>query len=248
MSAIRFLRQTLAAALTIAIYAIKNYPIYFVSSSLSVFGLLVFVSVISQGYLMKVGILGALLSSIIYAGTGLQGDVTHLKRDIKFQYMLVSSPVSLYSFIVGISLAELIYELPNIAILVVLIWLYVKTTLINYLLIFVAIALMFVFLSSISFFLSSISRDIVETWAYSSLFSTLLSLISPVYYPLTLLPAFIRNFAFISPGTYPAILAQYYAGTVSYPQSLVLASWIVLIALATFSVILAISKASWREN
>ncbi len=248
MSLSKSFRQIVAAAFTISIYSMKNFPINFISSILSPLGLLLLIVIISHGALFRVGVIGALITSIIYAGTGLQGDVTHLRTDIKFQDMLVSSPMTMSNYIIGVSIGELIYELPSIIVSIILIAIYIKISLISYFMLLIISSLFFVFLVSLSFFLSTSSREIIESWAYSSLFSMLLSLFSPVYYPLTALPSSIRYLAFISPSTYPAILAQFYTGTIQYPYTLIIKSWIVLVALTIFSLIFAIKRSKWRET
>ncbi len=84
--------QILASVLINAIYAMENYPIMLVNTLLAPFSILIIIVLVSHGGLINVGIEGALIMTTIMAGIGLQGDLSHLKNDMKLQDMVVSSP------------------------------------------------------------------------------------------------------------------------------------------------------------
>ena len=51
------------------------------------------------------------------SGTSLQGDLSHLKNDYRLQDMVVASPARAGVYVAGMTVSELIYSSPAIAIL-----------------------------------------------------------------------------------------------------------------------------------
>jgi len=107
--------------------------------------------------------------------------------------------------------------------------------------------LMFLTSVAIGFTLSTFSTDIVQSFAFSRLVSTLFSTIPPVYYPITYIPLPYRYFAYLSPTTYAAELAQGAAGYLAVSSTTTAVDWIILIAVTVTLFLVARSKARWRE-
>ena len=74
------INQLKASILVNSIYAMVNYPIVLVSTILAPFSLLIVITFVSHGTLLPVAIGGALIMTMISAGTGMQGDLSHLKN------------------------------------------------------------------------------------------------------------------------------------------------------------------------
>ena len=106
---------------------------------------------------------------------------------------------------------------------------------------------MFLTSVAIGFTLSTFSTDIVQSFAFSRLISTLFSTIPPVYYPITYIPLPYRYLAYLSPTTYAAELAQSVAGYLTVPLTTTALDWIILIAVTLALFLVARSKARWRE-
>jgi len=100
---------------------------------------------------------------------------------------------------------------------------------------------------AVGYTLSTFSSDIVQSFAFTRLLSTLFSTIPPVYYPITYIPVPFRYLAYLSPTTYAAELAQNAAGYLSLPLATIVLDWIVLIAVTVILFMLAKTKARWRE-
>jgi ABC-2 type transport system permease protein len=113
---------------------------------------------------------------------------------------------------------------------------------------FVAV-LLTVFLTSITigYTFATFSSDITQSFAFSRLVSTLLSTIPPVYYPITYIPTPYRYLAYLSPTTYAAQLAQGVGGYVTLSPLDMIIDWIVLVAVTVALLLIAKSKARWRE-
>ncbi len=240
--------QLLASILMNTIYAMQNFPIMLLNSMLGPFSFLIVIDFISHGALLSVAIIGAFISTMVSAGMALQGDLSHLKNDMRFQDMVVSSPTSALTYIVGMGISEIIYFLPNMVLLSIMMFLFVPLSAPIILTIIIVMLIMFVFAISLSFMLSTLSTDIVQSWAFTGLVSTLLSTIPPVYYPISYIPLPYQYIAYISPTTYAAQIAQAAIGAISISPLNLTIDWIVLIGASAVLLIVAAKKTRWRER
>ncbi len=239
--------QLLAAILVNSVYKMENYPVVLLNTILSPLSILLVIVLVSRGSLFGVGIMGGFIMAMFSAGMGLSSDLSHLKNDFKFQDMIVSSPTGWLTYMIGISLSEIVYAIPALIVLTVLAYFGLSLTLAK-VLAFVAVLLL-VFISSISigYTLSTFSSDIVQSFAFTRLISTLFSTIPPVYYPITYIPLPFRYLAYLSPTTYAAELVQGIGGYLSLSLTTVIIDWTVLIAVTIALFVLAKTKARWRE-
>lgn len=239
--------QLLAAILVNSVYEMENYPVVLLNTILSPLSILLVIVLVSRGSLFGVGIMGGFIMAMFSAGMSLSSDLSHLKNDFKFQDMIVSSPTGWLTYMIGISLSEIVYAIPALIVLTVLAYFGLSLTLAK-ILAFVAVLLL-VFISSISigYTLSTFSSDIVQSFAFTRLISTLFSTIPPVYYPITYIPLPFRYLAYLSPTTYAAELVQGIGGYLSLSLTTVIIDWIVLIAVTIALFVLAKTKARWRE-
>ena len=185
--------------------------------------------------------------SMFSAGVGLQGDLSHLKNDFKLQDMVVSSPTTWQTYMFGMALSEIVYSLPALAVLVVLGYYFMNLTILGTVAFLAVLLLMFLTSIAIGFTLSTFSTDIVQSFAFSRLISTLFSTIPPVYYPITYIPFPYRYLAYLSPTTYAAELAQNAAGYLPLSFTATLLDWVILAAVTGSLFIVASTKARWRE-
>jgi len=237
----------LAAILVNSVYEMENYPVVLLNTILSPLSILLVIVLVSRGSLFGVCIMGGFIMAMFSAGMGLSSDLSHLKNDFKFQDMIVSSPTGWLTYMMGISLSEIVYAIPALIVLTVLAYFGLSLTLAK-VLAFVAVLLL-VFISSISigYTLSTFSSDIVQSFAFTRLISTLFSTIPPVYYPITYIPLPFRYLAYLSPTTYAAELVQGIGGYLSLSLTTVIIDWTVLIAVTIALFVLAKTKARWRE-
>ena len=240
--------QLSASVLANAIYAMKNFPVMLVNTILAPFGLLIVIFFVSHGTLLDVGILGGFILVMVSNGISIQGDLTHLKNDMKLQDMLVSSPVSPAMYIAGIALSELVFSIPDLVVLSILAVIFIHLSAIAALTLAAVMLLTFMFSISLGFFISTISRDVIEGWAFMGLISMVLSTLPPVYYPLTYIPLPFRYIAYLSPTTFSAAIAQNSIGFVNFSSSFIIISWVVLIAVSTSLIVFAVKRSRWREE
>ena len=100
-----------------AIYEMKNYPIVLISTVIAPLSMLFVITFVSNGTLFGAAIEGGLIMVFFSSGIALQSDLAHLKNDFKLQDMIVSSPTSSRMYMGGMALAEIVYSLPALIIL-----------------------------------------------------------------------------------------------------------------------------------
>ena len=239
--------QILAGILVNSVYEMRNFPIVLINTVLSPLSFLLVIVFVSHGLLLGESILGGFIMSMFSAGVGLQGDLSHLKNDFKLQDMVVSSPTTWQAYMFGMALSEIVYSLPALFVLVALAYYFMNLTASAVLAFICVLLLMFLTSIAIGFTLSTFSTDIVQSFAFSRLISTLFSTIPPVYYPITYIPLPYRYVAYLSPTTYAAELAQNAAGYLPLSFSVVILDWAILITVSLVLFLLAGTKARWRE-
>jgi ABC-2 type transport system permease protein len=239
--------QILAAILVNSVYEMRNFPIVLVNTVLSPLSFLLVIVFVSHGALIGEAVEGGFIMSMFSAGVALQGDLSHLKNDFKLQDMVVSSPTSWQTYMFGMAISEIVYSFPALVVLVVLAYYFMALDAIGTLVLTGVLLLMFLTSIAIGFTLSTFSTDIVQSFAFSRLISTLFSTIPPVYYPITYIPLPYRYLAYLSPTTYAAELAQSAAGYLTISPTTMALDWTILVTVTVALFIVAKSKARWRE-
>jgi len=240
--------QVLAGIMVNAFYAMKNYPIMMINTVLSPLSFLVVIDFVSRGALIGQAIEGGLIMSMFQSGMSLQGDISHLKNDFKLQDMLVSSPASPAVYVIGMAASEIIYNLPALAILVVLGGVYIHPGAVQALELTAALALMFLTSITIGFMFATLSSDIVQSFAWSRLLTTVFTAITPVYYPITYIPFPFRYLAYLSPTTYVAELMQNAAGYLQLSENVLITDWAIIGGLSAVLLLVVSRNARWKET
>ncbi|GGM77464.1 multidrug ABC transporter permease [Thermogymnomonas acidicola] len=238
--------QINASILVNAVYAMVNYPVVLVNTLLAPLSMLAVVTFATHGGLIRVASEGALIMLMVSSGTSLQGDLSHLKNDMRLQDMVVSSPTSALTYVFGMAVSEIVYSVPSILVLALISSFFLHLGPLQLLFFILDLALVFTFSITLGFMLSTFSSDIVQSWAFSRLISPILSTLPPVYYPITYIPFPFRYLAFISPTTYAAAIAQNLAGLRQSPLP-IWADWTVLVAVTAVMLFIGAKKSKWRE-
>jgi ABC-2 type transport system permease protein len=239
--------QFIASVLVNSLYEMKNYPVVLINTVLSPLSLLVVIEFVSRGSLLKDAIEGGFIMSMFSAGMSLQGDLSHLKNDFKLQDMVVSSPTSWKVYLAGMATSELVYSLPALAVLGVLAGYFLHFSIVGLVSFLAVLLMMFIASIAVGYTFATFSSDIVQSFAFSRLLSTLFSTIPPVYYPITYIPLPFRYFAYLSPTTYAAELAQNAGGLITLTTETAAVDWLILIAVTATLFFIASTKARWRE-
>jgi len=240
-------RQILASVLVNSIYEMKNYPVVLLNTVLSPLSFLLVIAFVSRGQLIGQAVEGGFIMSMFQSGMSLQEDLAHLKNDFKLQDMVVSSPTPPGAYVAGMALAEVIYSTPALVVLSVLAAVYIHPSPGVALEFLGVLTLMFLASVALGYTLSTFSSDIVQSFAFSRLISTLFSTLPPVYYPITLIPLPYRYVAYLSPTTYAAEISQSATGLLAASPAEIAVAWGVLAATTALLALVAVRKARWRE-
>jgi len=241
------LSQVIASVLLTAIYWMRNYPISIVASFLQPIAIIAIITFVSKGALVGVAVEGALITTFVMNGILEMTDISHLKNDFKIQDMVIASPASAFSYILGMSFSSLVTALPSIVFILILWYLFVHVTIATALVCIAVIVLLLVLAISIGFFLSTRTTDISQSYQFTSILSLLFTTVAPVYYPISLIPMPYRYLAYLSPITYGAEIIQNATGYLSISALNLAADWLVLICLTAIMLFFAIKDLRWRE-
>jgi ABC-2 type transport system permease protein len=241
------LSQIYAGVLVNALYEMKNYPVVLISTVISPLSLLAVVTFVSKGSLLGTAIEGGLIMSFFSSGIAMSSDLSHLKNDFKLQDMVVSSPTTSRVYMFGMALAEIVYSIPSLAILIALAAIYVHPSLVQIAVMFIVLMLMFAMSVALGFMLSTISSDVVQSYAFTRLLSLLFTTLPPVYYPITYIPQTFRYFAYLSPTTYAAELIHSATGYLQISLNLQIFDWAILIGVSVVIILIAVKKTRWKD-
>jgi len=225
----------------------KNYPVVLINTVLAPISFLIIVNFVSRGALLSQAIEGAFIMSMFSSGMGLQSDLSHLKNDFKIQDMVVSSPASPAAYVFGMALSEIVYSIPALITLTVLMAVFVHPGVVEALQLLAVMLMMFTTSVTLGFTLSTFTSDIVQSFAFSGLISTLFTTLPPVYYPITYIPLPFRYLAYVSPTTYAAEIAQSATGLLQTSTLSIVLAWAVLGGVTLALGVIAVTKARWRE-
>ena len=225
----------------------RNYPIVLINTVLSPLSFLALVVFVSRGSLIGQAVEGGFIMSMFSSGMSLQADLSHLKNDFKLQDMVVSSPTTWLTYMMGIALSEIVYSIPALVVLAVLANYYLVLNAFGVLEFVGVLFLMFFASMAVGYTLSTFSSDIVQSFAFMRLLSMLFSTIPPVYYPITYIPLPYRYLAYLSPTTYAAEIAQNASGFQPTTIETLALDWSILIAVTVVLFFIAARKARWRE-
>ncbi len=247
MSARHRLRSLGTFVLLNGLIPIRTQPLYLVNLLASPLSFLFFLTVVSHGRLIGFGITGGLILTMLSAGTGLQSDLTHYRHDLKFQDVVVASPVEAPVYVAGMALSELVYSIPGLAVFVVLFVVDGFATPTSVAVVVGVLLLVWGFATALAFTLATYFQDVRETFMFSPLISLVLTVLPPVYYPLSYLPGWAQFVARFSPTTYAAALVQGSVGQATVSLSTAAVDWGILGAVTAALFLVAAFKARWKE-
>jgi ABC-2 type transport system permease protein len=241
------LRSVLTLVQLNGLIPIRTTPLYLLNTVASPLSFLFFIFIVSHGTYLDFGITGGMVLTMLTVGTGLQSDLTHYRHDLRFQDVVVASPVEAPIYVAGMALSELVYSLPALAVFVALFFAWGHPTVMSVVVITGVVLLVWGFASALAFTLATYFEDVRETFLFSPMISLVLTVLPPVYYPLSALPAWAQAVARISPTTYAAGLVQGACGLAPLTLSDAELDWAVLVAFTVALFLLAAFKARWRE-
>ncbi len=172
------------------------------------FFFLYFLHLIAPAEYFPLQVAGAMLFSTQNIGSWCLSDSAVFRIELRLQDIFVASPLDKVRYLFGVAFSNLIPALPALVTLGVILAIITPVTPIGWFVIVACILTIWVLYSAIGIAVSSRLRSQREVWPVGNLIFTLLGILSPLYYPISKLPAVWRELAQLLPATYAALLVQ----------------------------------------
>jgi ABC-2 type transport system permease protein len=222
-------------------------PLMIVNYLASPMAVLYFIALFAGSESVNFALSGGLLMVIISNAFYLIGDASYYKIELKFQDIVVSSPITAFQYALSLAVSELIFAIPGIVIFSALLLMRGLLTVQNCAIYFFVILLTWASLSALAFTVSTYIKDFRYAWQITTLTSMFFSFLPPVFYPIELIPEWIRWLAYLVPTTYPALLVHAASGLTHLSFAETLSYWIILAGItAAFSEV-GRRRMRWRE-
>jgi ABC-2 type transport system permease protein len=240
-----FFRSLWAITYYLGFIPMLRNPLFIAFVFSTPFTLLFILFVASGGTALPYGLAGALTMVTTELGLFVGTDLASYKIQNKFQDIVVASPVSPLTYMFGVALSELFFGAPALLVVFALIASQGATAL-ALLTSAGVVVLLWVTTTSIGFFFSAYAPNTQNAFIINGFIATLLSVLPPVYYSLSVLPGYLVPLAQVIPTTDASALFQGAIG-LGYSMSpaigfgVLLAATIILLLLVSF-------KMRWRES
>lgn len=240
-------KQALLIAYLTGFLWLRRNPMSMVFTAISPFSLLFVLFVISNGHYIQFAIAGSLVMALVGYGLALGQDISFYKTEYKIQDVFVASPVSPLTYMTGLALSELLFGLPALIVLTALAASF-GTSFVNLPLLLSNIVLIWGAMSAMGFFLSSHMLHMRNATQVISFVNVILAVIPPVYYSIERLPLALHYLAYLLPTTHASIILQYTMGLPTPKEWSVGLGITVQLVYLVGLVLLAKTKAIWRER
>ncbi len=228
-------------------------PLVLVALFLTPVSFLFFIYVLAPRSELPFGVVGGILFSCLFTGTGMMNDCAYLRLERQLQQVFISSPLRPISWVLGMALSQLVFTVPALVLFLTVLLLVTPVSALSFLALLGLIVLAWLLSASLGFLLSTFFRTLREIWPIGMIVFTSLSVIPPVFYPLAAVPADFRWVAFLAPSTFASQLAAHAVGLpvasvpsvpfLSSPAGLVVG----LVGLTVLFIGVAMRFARWRE-
>jgi ABC-2 type transport system permease protein len=239
-------RQALLIAYMTGVLWLRRNPMSLVFTAISPFSLLFVLFVISSGQYIHFAVAGSLVMALVGYGLALGQDISFYKTEYKVQDVFVASSVSPLTYMAGLALSELLFGLPALAVLATLVVYFGSVFSIP--LLVATILLIWGAMSAMGFFLSSHMLHMRNATQVISFVNVILAVLPPVFYSIDIMPAVLRPLAYAVPTTHASLMLQYIMGMPTAADWSLGFGFAVQIAYLVGFIMLAKTKAIWREN
>ena len=230
---------------------LRRYPASIIFTAMIPFSFLFIVFVIGGRQYTPLALSGSLVAAAASYGLATGNNIINWKVEYKLQDIFVSSPVSSFTYMVGIALAELLFGLPAFVVLTTLIVIFSSNFFLSAVTVIVTLILVWASTSSIAYFISTRSTHPRFVESFVAFLRIAIVVLPPVFYPLSIVHTEeLRYLAYVIPTTHASLILQYAMG---FPQALE-NSWspelgfaVIILYIVGFA-LLAKTKAVWRED
>jgi ABC-2 type transport system permease protein len=244
------IRQAFLIAHINGLLWLRRYPASITFTALIPFAFLFIVFVIGGGRYTHMAFAGSLVSAAASYGLATGNNIISWKVDYKLQDIFVASPVSSFTYMAGIALAELLFGLPAFVLLASFVVIFSSNFLFSGVIVTVMVLLVWASTSSIGYFISTRATHPRFVESFIAFLRIAIVVVPPVFYPVSIVPTEeLRYISFAIPTTQASLILQYGMGT---PQTL--EGWSPEMGFAVISAymagfaLIAKTKAVWREK
>lgn len=226
---------------------VARSPIATIVPILLPFFFLYFLHIIGAEY-FALQVAGAMVFTTQNVGSWCLSDSAYWRLEQHLQDLFVASPMGKVRYLVGIAVSNLIPAAPALVVLALLLaWVW-PVTLTGWLVLSGAIFLIWILFSAIGLAVSSRLRSQREVWPVGNLIFTTLGILSPLYYPLSILPETWQTAARFLPATYAALVIQDVLDLPGATPSDPLVDAVLLVVFTLVGIALALRLYEWREH
>lgn len=226
---------------------VARSPIATIVPILLPFFFLYFLHMIGAEY-FALQVAGAMVFTTQNIGSWCLSDSAYWRLEQRLQDLFVASPMGKVRYLFGIAFSNLIPAAPALVVLAVLLaWVW-PVTVAGWLVLLGAIFLIWILFSAIGLAVSSRLRSQREVWPVGNLIFTTLGILSPLYYPLSILPGAWQTVARFLPATYAALVIQDVLGLPGATPSDTSVDAILLVVFTVVGIFLALRLYEWREH
>jgi ABC-2 type transport system permease protein len=239
-------KQILLIAYMTGILWLRRNPVSLFFSAISPFSLLFVLFIVSNGQYLQFALSGSLVMALVGYGLALGQDISFYKTEYKIQDVFVASPVTALTYMTGLALSQILFGLPALMVLT-FITAYLGTSISVLPLLILTIFLIWGAMSAIGFFLSSHMLHMRNATQIISFVNVILAVLPPVFYSIERLPLELQYIAYAVPTTHASLMLQYIMG-IPTPEgwNVELGLSVQVIYLVGF-MLLAKTKAVWRD-
>ncbi len=211
------------------------------------FSILFIVTVTSSGQAFVQGVIGSLLLVLVSVGTGMAGDATWYRLELKLHDYFIASPVHQIAYLLGIALAGLFYSVPALVVLVPLL-VYLGLPLLSLPLAILAVGTVWLFSAAIGYLVSTYVSNLRNGWQSGLLLSVLVGILPPAFYPAEILSGSLLLVAYLVPTTHAVLILRMLMGqNVSLPGWSPLMGWLALAFMLLAALAATSRTARWRQ-
>lgn len=241
------IKQACLIAYSTGILWLQRNPLSLVFTAISPFSLLFVLFVVSNGQYTHYAVAGSLVMALVGYGLALGQDISFYKTEYKIQDIFVASPISPLTYMMGLALSELLFGLPALTVLAALV-VYFGAPLTAIPLLIATILLLWSSMSAMGFFISSHMLHMRNATQVISFVNVVLAVLPPIFYPVTNLPDSLRYVSYLVPTTHASMTLQHIMGLPTPAEWSVALGFAVQVVYLVGFVVLAKTKAIWRET
>lgn len=228
---------------------VSRNPSSAIAPILQPFIFLYFLHIISPSNLFPLEVIGAMLFTTQNIGSWVLGDSATWRIENSLQDMFVASPLGKIRYLFGIAFSNLIPAAPALIVLAGILWAVAPAApLYAWAVLLMGILVLWMLFSAIGIAISSRVRSQREIWPVGSLTFTILGMLSPLYYPLSVLPPVWQAASRFLPATYAALLVQGAFGITPQSATQLGIDTLLLLVCAAIGIAAALRLYKWQET